>query len=112
MNNFQLSNDTQAYLDQFIHTIRNNVTAFNRDDIILWVDSETELAYINFEYYDENQDAKEIYGGPSRALFNTMLEIRGKDFSTEDDETIDKTIRFIALYINEHLPEFNGHYSY
>lgn len=112
MNDFQLSNDTQTYLAHFVDTIRKNVTLFDRDDIIIWADCETELADIKFEYYDENQDTKEIYGGPSKSLFNTLLEIRGKDFSSEDDETIGKTMSFLSSYFKEHLPEFNGYFSY
>ena len=107
-----LNQVSSNYIESFIRDIRNEVlNPINRHrKVILFLDPQTELGEFKFEYYNEHSDFKEIYGGISRDIFDTVIELfrwitASLEFSFMDYDTIDmirkpyETI-FLSNYLN------------
>lgn len=107
------------YIKKFIRDIRKEVLEPTNkyQKIILFLDPQTEFAEFKFEFYDENSNFKEIYGGISANVFNTVVELfqwttSSMEFSFLDYETIDKIKGTFTEYFNKILPEYKSEVDY
>lgn len=119
MEKYVFSIESSEYIRKFISKIRNDVLNCQNENqqIILFLDPQTELAEFKFEYYDEHSEFKEFYGGVDSNIFNTVIELfqwttYSKEFSFMDCDAIEKIKNVLTDYFKLNLPEYKDEVDY
>lgn len=119
MKKYVFNIESSDYINKFIDNIRNDVLNFKNENqqIILFLDPQTELAELKFEYYDENSELKEIYGGVDNNIFKTVIELfqwttSTMEFSFMDFDAIEKIKNVLLDYFKLNLPEYKDEVDY
>jgi hypothetical protein len=81
------------------------------------LDPQTELAELKFEYFDENSEFREIYGGTDSNMFKTVVELfqwttSSLEFSFMDYDTIEQIKKVLTEYLMVNLPEYKDEIDY